>query len=461
MEIKQSVQEKIVLKPLKPFKRQTIQLSGFDRISPAILYSVLFYEVGDQSFIKEEDDPFGRAKEALAKVLVPWYPVAGRFRINEGSGKLEIDCNNQGVLLVTAVTDSKLEELGRLHEYKACYENLVPKLPFTTDIAENPIAVAQITRFACGGLALGFGGSHALFDGIGAFNFLSSWAHISNGKPESELIVPNHSRDALLSSIYSHHLSPAHASIYEQNHITAIQDLYGIPMEAKASDDRFWGTALAKFSQADPQAGLELVTLAIGKETVEILKAQAIERGNLLKCSTFDVLCAHLWKARVKTLNLDANTNICLQFPVDSRSRLRPPLGNNFTGNAFVLASVSCSVKNLLEQPLHDTIRRIQSAKDEISDEYIKLYAMALEASDKFFPSMLQLTIVSDWSRFPFHDLDFGWGKVSNAAILTTPVPETAFLMVNLEESGGGYLVRIGIGRQYVHDLVTNFNNLS
>ncbi|KAE8705403.1 Leucine-rich repeat protein kinase family protein [Hibiscus syriacus] len=147
--------------------------------------------------------------------------------------------------------------------------------------------------------------------------------------------------------------------------------------------------------------------------------------------------------------------------PVDSRSRLRPPLGNNFTGNAFVLASVSCSVKTLLEQPLHDTVRRIQSPKDEISDEYIKLYAKALEASDKFPPSMQQLTIVSDWWRFTFDDLDFGWGKVLNAAILTTPVPETAFLMVILEEPGGGFLVRIGIGKQYVHDLITNFNNLS
>ncbi|KAE8705404.1 Leucine-rich repeat protein kinase family protein [Hibiscus syriacus] len=195
----------------------------FEDIS-CVLYTVFFYEAGES---KEGDDPFGRAKEALEKVLIPWYPVA-----------------------------------GRLNEYKPCYENLVPKLPDTTDLAETPIAVAQITSFGCGGLALGFGGSHALFDGIEAFNFLSSWAHISNGKANFQLIVPNYSRDALLSSIYS---SPAHASIYEQNHITAIQDLNGIPMEDK-------GTALAKFNQAHPQVGLEQLTLAVRKETMEILK---------------------------------------------------------------------------------------------------------------------------------------------------------------------------------------------
>ncbi|EOY01321.1 hypothetical protein QUC31_013850 [Theobroma cacao] len=461
MELKLCIKENIILKPFKQFKRQTIELSGLDRISPSILYTVFFYnsQLINESFMQDED-PVERAKTALQKVLIPWYPAAGRFRINEASGKLEIDCNNEGVILITAVTDSKLEELGRLHEYKSCYENLVPKCPEATDISENPIAVVQITKFACGGFSIGFGSSHALFDGLGAFNFLASWAQISNGKDESELMVPNHSRDALLSAIYSPNSSPTAASIYEQGHITAIQDLYGIPMQAMASDDRCWGTAVAKFSQVDPQVGLELVTLGMKKETVETWKGQAIEKGKLPKCSTFDVLCAHVWKARVKTLSLQANTNICLQFPVDARSRLRPPLGDNFTGNAFVLASVSCSVKQLLEEPLHDTIRKIQAAKDEITDEYIKLYARALEASDKFFPSMRELTIVSDWSRFPFHALDFGWGKVSNAAILATPVPETAFLMLNLEEPGG-FLVRIGIGRQYVHDLITNFNNLS
>ena len=170
-------------------------------------------------------------------------------------------------------------------------ENLTPtfsKLMF-------PIYL-QITRFACGGLSVGVGGSHALFDGSGAFTFLASWAHISSGKDESDLIVPNHSRDAILHAVYSLHSTPSAASIYEQDHIIAIEDLYGIPMQAMVSDDRCWETALAKFSQVDPQGGIELITLCINKETVETLKALAIERGKLLKCSTFDVLCAHVWK---------------------------------------------------------------------------------------------------------------------------------------------------------------------
>ncbi|KAL5760818.1 hypothetical protein ACOSQ2_019656 [Xanthoceras sorbifolium] len=461
--IKLTLKVTVTVKPCEQSNRKTVELSGLDRISPAILYTVFFYKSQMKKELSSEaENHVERAKRSLQKVLVSWYPAAGRFKFNETTGKLEIDCNDEGVIFVTAVTDLKLEELGCLHEYKPCYEKLVPKLPEANDISENPLVVVQITMFSCGGISIGFGGSHALFDGIGAFKFLASWAHISSGKDDSDLTLPNHSRDALLHKIYSPNYSrPITASsIYEQEHITAIQDLYGLPMQAVASDDRCWETALSQFGQIDPRGGLVLVTLSVKKEAIETWKRVSIEKGKLSKCSTFDVLCAHVWKARVMALKLHPNTNICLQFPVDSRSRLRPPLGENFSGNAFVLASVSCLVRDLLEEPLHCTIQRIHAAKNVITEEYVKLFVMALESSDKFFPSMRELTIITDWLRFPFDALDFGWGKVSSAALLATPVPETAFLMLNLEESGG-FLVRIGIGQQHVDDLINNFNNLN
>lgn len=138
-----------------------------------------------------------------------------------------------------------------------------------------------------------------MFDGVGAFSFLASWAHISSGKDESDLIAPNHSRDAILGSIYSPDSCPAAAaaSIYEQDHVIAIQDLYGLPVQVIASDDRCWETALSRVDSA--RGRLELITFCVNKEIVETLKGLAIERGKLFKCSTFDVLCSHVWKVRV------------------------------------------------------------------------------------------------------------------------------------------------------------------
>ncbi|KAF5939376.1 hypothetical protein HYC85_023635 [Camellia sinensis] len=299
-ELKITLEETISIRPSKQPERQTIQLSGLDRISPAILYTIFFYKSqfnNEKTSSSSSDDVVDRAKTALQKVLISWFPTAGRLRINAETEKLEIDCNNQGVTAITAKTGSKLEELGRLCEYKPCYEKLVPQLPDAEDISKNPLVVVQITRFACGGFSIGFGSSHTLFDGIGAFNFLASWAHIATGKDESDLIVPNHSRNALLNAICTPYSTPMATSIYEQDHIAAIQDLYRIPMQAMASDDRRWETELAKFSQIDPQGGLQLISLSIKKEVVEAWKELVIERGKLLKCSTFDLLCAQIWKA--------------------------------------------------------------------------------------------------------------------------------------------------------------------
>lgn len=167
----------------------------------------------------------------------------------------------------------------------------------------------QITKFACGGVSISLGGSHALFDGVGAFNFLASWAHICSGKDENDLLLPNHSREALIddspksSPTNSSIFSSAADSIYEQQHIAAIQDLYGIPMQAVASDDRCWESALAlrlgQNHDSSQAKGLQHVTLTMKKETVEECKRLLVLRGKLIKCSTFDVLCAHLWKVYI------------------------------------------------------------------------------------------------------------------------------------------------------------------
>ena len=147
------LKETILVKPLcehESSKRslQTIELSGLDRISPAMLYTVFFYNSNpcSESMSSRVDNNVEKAKRALQRVLIAWFPAAGRLRIKQGTGKLEIDCNDEGITVITVETLSKLEELGELHEYKACYEKLVPHLPEGGIMSDNPLIVVQVNH---------------------------------------------------------------------------------------------------------------------------------------------------------------------------------------------------------------------------------------------------------------------------------------------------------------------------
>ncbi|KAL0382001.1 UNVERIFIED_CONTAM: hypothetical protein Scaly_0487400 [Sesamum calycinum] len=53
-----------------------------------------------------------RLKLALERVLVPYDFMAGRFKLNQQSGRLEIDCNSAGAGFVVASSEYSLDELG-------------------------------------------------------------------------------------------------------------------------------------------------------------------------------------------------------------------------------------------------------------------------------------------------------------------------------------------------------------
>ncbi|KAK5826869.1 hypothetical protein PVK06_021802 [Gossypium arboreum] len=84
----------------------------------------------------------GRVKEGLSKVLVPFYPIAGRLGYGE-NGRLEIICNDEGVLFVEAETSSVLEDLIGNDDFTH-NSQLVPKVDYSGGISSYPLLVVQV-----------------------------------------------------------------------------------------------------------------------------------------------------------------------------------------------------------------------------------------------------------------------------------------------------------------------------
>ncbi|GJR16711.1 benzyl alcohol O-benzoyltransferase-like protein [Tanacetum coccineum] len=83
-------------------------------------------------------------REALAKLLVPYYPFAGRLR--EGPGrKLFVDCSGQGVLFIEADVDGTLDQFGEtLIPPFPCMEELLYDVPGSSEILDSPLLLVQV-----------------------------------------------------------------------------------------------------------------------------------------------------------------------------------------------------------------------------------------------------------------------------------------------------------------------------
>lgn len=161
----------------------------------------------------------------------------------------------------------------------------------------------------------------------------------------------------------------------------------------------------------------------------------------------------------MKTFGLRKEAMVCLQFAVDIRNKIEPPLPKGFSGNAFVLASVALTAGQLEEGTHEAIVEKIKEAKNSINNDYVNAYMLALEGPQGNLPPLKELTLVSDWTRMPFHKVDFLSGEAAYASPLVSPIPQVAYFMQNPVDLRG-IDVRVGLFPQTVgafsHYFLTN-----
>ncbi|XP_026428268.1 omega-hydroxypalmitate O-feruloyl transferase-like [Papaver somniferum] len=247
-------------------------------------------------------------KDGLGKVLVHYYPVAGRIIKNE-KGKFMVHCTGEGALFVDAEANLTLDEMGDFTKPDpATYGKLVYGHLDQRNILLNPLVVAQVTKFKCGGFVLGLSMNHAMADGTSTVEFMRSWdiVDVFNTK-----------------------------AIFEQEMLITKSFIFH-------------------------------------RENLEKRKKKAMEDGVLRRCSSFEVLTALMWRARTQSLRYNPDQQVRLLFVVDVRSRLDPKLPKGYFGNAFLLMNCQCSVSEMLDSPLSSIIERIQRSMKMVTDEYVK-----------------------------------------------------------------------------------------
>ncbi|CAK7328347.1 unnamed protein product [Dovyalis caffra] len=354
-------------------------------------------------------------KNALKKVLVHYYPLAGRLTISS-EGKLIVNCTGEGAVFVEAEANCAMEEIGDITKPDPeTLGKLVYDIPDAKNILEIPPLVAQVlellqiiafqvTKFKCGGFALGLCMNHCMFDGIGAMEFVNSWGETARDLP---LRVPPFLDRSILKARNPPKVEYLHQEFAEIEDKSSTNDLY--------KDEMLYSS------------------FCFDSEKLEKIKMKAMEDGVLDKCTTFEGLSAFVWRARTKALKMQPDQQTKLLFAVDGRPKFNPPLPKGYFGNGIVLTNSICQAGELLNKPLSYAVGLVHDSIKMVTDSYMRSAMDYFEAT-RARPSLASTLLITTWSRLSFYTTDFGWGEPVLSGPVALPEKEVILFLSHGKE---------------------------
>ncbi|KAI5674942.1 hypothetical protein M9H77_05892 [Catharanthus roseus] len=381
---------KMFIKPSSPTPQslRRYNLSSIDQTIDSEVTSLAFFYTYNPS---HESSKIGDLlKNSLSKTLVSYYQFAGRLIEND-----YIDCNDEGVEFVEVRIHGRMNDI--LKRGKSFATDLV--LP-TRIIAlhEDSLLIVQLSHFDCGGIAIGFGASHKVSDGVSNVMFMKDWA-------SSTSLSTFHKPTPLLTadSIFP----PEDNKLLSNKSIVSFQQCLG---------KRF----------------------VFSTEAIEKLKSKAIEYG-IQKPSRVEVVTAFLCQCA-------ANCDLPRKKPyaIISAVNLRPYLAlpQNSIGNIF--SFYFCINDEGMDNQFSALISKLRNGKQKLLENIISKEKLTYESQmqeltkclDQLNISSLDTYFCSSWCRFPVYDIDFGWGKPILVSPFQPHVKDLILLMDSPEGDG-------------------------
>ncbi|KAJ8429823.1 hypothetical protein Cgig2_004407 [Carnegiea gigantea] len=280
-------------------------------------------------------------KLSLSRILYYYYPLAGRLRAKEDDdqSKLEVQCNGEGALFAEAYADFSAQEFMQFcAKPNRSWRKLLYKVEGVSFLDAPPLVI-QVTTLQCGGMILCTAINHCVCDGIGTSQFLNAWANITSNPDSNLQISPFHSRCALKPRCPPQ-VTFAHPELSK--------------FTAESGDNGH--VAINKYLQSQP---LVPISVTFNPSQILDLKRQLVPS---LKCTTFEALASHTWRAWLRSLNLSHLLNVKLLFSVNIRKRLWPEMPQGYYGNGFVLGCAEASVKDLVTRNICHGVKLVQHA---------------------------------------------------------------------------------------------------
>ncbi|XP_019191915.1 PREDICTED: uncharacterized acetyltransferase At3g50280 [Ipomoea nil] len=360
-------------------------------------------------------------KRSLSQTLTSFPPLAGRL-VTDSEGYVYVACNDAGADFVHAsATDVYVRDvIGGVD----VPEEVTEFFPFDRTVSFQghfrPILGVQVTELA-DGVFIGCAVNHAVADGTSFWNFFNTFAEVTRGVKRITR-QPEFSRDSVL-------ISPAvlklpaggpkvtfalDAPLRERIFSFSRESI--LKLKAKTNSQKW-----------DVNGGIDVVEL-MGKESNDPLK---ISNGKVTplnwiinsvtkpekpgeEISSFQSLCALLWRAVTRARNLPASKTTTFRMAVNTRHRLDPKLNPLYFGNAIQSIPTYAAAGDVLSRDLRWCAEQLNKNVKAHDGDMVRKYVEAWESEPRCFPlgnfDGAMLTMGSS-PRFPMYDNDFGWGR--------------------------------------------------
>ncbi|XP_034686798.1 omega-hydroxypalmitate O-feruloyl transferase-like [Vitis riparia] len=252
-------------------------------------------------------------------------------------------------------------------------------------------ALLIVTRFRCGGFSIGIVTNHGVLDGRSAVEMLQNLASICRGEGLKPQVVCNDRR--CMRARNPPQIKCPHQEYVKLAETSCIASSFTFLNQSSPSPSVFSNKYIHKLFPFD-------------QEMLATLKEKTMN-----KCSTFEAIVAHLWRARTRAVFENPDDFSAVLFAVDIRSKLSPPLPHGFSGNAVITAFATAKVSHLVQKPFSFCVEMVKEAVDRVTDDYVKSAIDWLEVYKGIRATCNGNFCISAWWKLSFGELDFGFGK--------------------------------------------------
>ncbi|GJV93171.1 transferase, chloramphenicol acetyltransferase-like domain protein [Tanacetum coccineum] len=375
---------------------------GFtDEVAPLAYFSVVLFFSPNSNFSSKF---VAQLENSLEKTLKRLYPLAGRY-VEEIQ---MVECNDKGAEFIPAEVNIKLQDFLGLEMNAELVDEFIPfkssKVPL---VYNDPLLAIQVTMFECGCVAVGVSVVHKIADKSTLCTFLNEWACMNREENEIEFTGPGFNSSTLFPP----------------------RGIRPIP--------------LAKIDAMSSKYTRKKLTFT--ESEISNMKAKAIASG---KVSTYylskvQLVLGIIWKALIgvdRATHTYPRESILIQ-PINLWGKMASSIPEDSCRNIYGLCATNSGIVKTTEELVYivsDSITRTTHNYSKVCHDSEEGQTMVLNSRLNItnVPESTNVTRLTSWCKFPFYEVDFGFGKPIWVAPGTVPLKNTGFLIDDVQGNG-------------------------